>query len=69
MSDEIFETIEEMKRWKKDCPEWYSGKEFNKRYNATVKVMLSFARYIMTPEKKIAEAEWKRGMKGFKWTW
>lgn len=66
MSDELFETIEEMNTWKRMHPEWYSGKEFNKKYNATVKVMRSFARYMIAPEKK-SESVWKREMKGFKW--
>ena len=65
-SDELFETMEKMKEWKRKYPKWYSGKEFNKKYNATVKVMRSFARYIIAPEEK-SEDVWKREMKGFKW--
>lgn len=68
MSDVLFEAIEEIKRWKKESPKWYSGKEFNRRYNATVKVMRSLALYVGVPEEK-GESVWKHGMKGFKWRW
>ena len=68
MSDELFETIREMQTWKRENPVWYSGKEFDRRYNATIKVMRAFARYIIAGEKK-GKTQWNQGMRGFKYKW